>query len=202
MVDVDDIPVTMKGAALFNIQNALGALCLSRAMGLDNEAIRKGLSGFQNNAEDNPGRCNEFAVKGARVFVDFAHNPHSIAAVTHAMGAIEAKRRFVLLSHAGDRSDQDIRDVTTSAFALKPDYVVAAELPAYLRGRETGEISRLIQQECKQAGMLDDQVIMADTPFDGVAKILEQLQPGDLALLLVLSERDKIFDMLEQAATS
>lgn len=200
LVDVQDIPVTMGGAALFNIYNALGALCLARALGLSDDAIRGGLSGFQNDAKDNPGRCNEFAVKGARVFVDFAHNPHSIAAVTQAMAGIEAKRRFVLLSHAGDRSDQDIRDVTQSAFDLKPDYVVAAELPAYLRGRGPGEVSALIREACKAHGMQDDQVILADTPSRGVAQILEQLEPNDLALLFVLSERDAVFEMLDAAS--
>jgi len=201
IINVDDIPLTLNGAARYNISNALGALCLSRALELGDDAIRAGLSGFQNNPQDNPGRCNEFDVDGARVFVDFAHNPHSIAAVTAAMRAVPAKRRFVLLGHAGDRSDQDIRDVTASALALAPDYVMAAENPGYLRGRELGEISALIHDECRVRGLPDEQLMNADTPSDGVAKILEKLEPGDLALLLILSERDQIFQMLEQATS-
>jgi len=200
IINAADIPLTLGGAARYNISNALGALCLSRALGLDNAAVSSGLSAFQNNPKDNPGRCNEFAVGGARVFVDFAHNPHSISAVTAAMRAVPAKRRFVLLGHAGDRSDQDIRDVTASALALGPDYVVAAENPGYLRGRELGEISSLIHDECRVRGVPDEQLMSADTPSEGVAKVLDRLEPGDLALLLVLSERDQIFEMLEQAA--
>lgn len=201
IIDVADVPLTLGGAARYNISNALGAICLSRAMGLGYDAIRAGLSGFRNDPLDNPGRCNEFSVKGARVFVDFAHNPHSISAVTEAMGAIPAKRRFVLLGHAGDRSDQDIRDVTKSAFALDPDYVVAAENPDYLRGRELGEITDLIRGECLAHGLAAERIMKADTPSQGVAMVLDLLRPGDLALLLVLSERDKVFAMLEQAAT-
>ena len=78
IVKVQDIPITMGGAADYNIRNALGALCLAKAMGIDDDAIATGLCGFNNDAKDNPGRCNEFSVNGARVFVDFAHNPHSI----------------------------------------------------------------------------------------------------------------------------
>jgi cyanophycin synthetase len=200
VIDVAAIPLTMGGAARYNVQNALGALCMSRAMGLSDKAICAGLSGFQNDPKDNPGRCNEFHVNGARVYVDFAHNPHSIAAVTGAMAAIPAKRRFITLSHAGDRSDQDIRDVTATALELKPDYVVAVELFDYLRGRKTGEITMLIADECIKHGMTPDQIIHASSPLDGTSKVLDKLQTGDLALLLVLSEREKIFEMLEQAS--
>lgn len=201
VIDVQDIPLTLNGAARYNISNALAALCLSRAMGISDDAIRTGLSEFQNNPRDNPGRCNEFSVKGARVFIDFAHNPHSIAAVTEALGTIPGKRRFVLLGHAGDRSDQDIRDVTESAFALRPDYVVAAEIPDYLRGRALGEVTTLIQTECRRHGLAEDRIILTGSPSEGVNKVLELLEPGDLALLLVLSERDQVFELLARAAT-
>ncbi|MCP4072566.1 MAG: Mur ligase [Hyphomicrobiales bacterium] len=198
IIDIANIPLTLNGAARYNIRNALGALCLSRTLGIGDEAIRQGLSEFQNDPRNNPGRCNEFLVKGARVFVDFAHNPHSISAVAQAMLEIPAKRKFVLLGHAGDRSDQDIRDVTKTAFSLKPDFVVAAELQDYLRGREWGEITDMIRKECLVQGLSDDHVILANSPTEGVARIIDLLEPGDLALLLVLSERDKVFELLER----
>lgn len=197
VIDVADIPITMGGAARYNVQNALGALCLARAMGVRDEAICTGLSRFQNDPKDNPGRCNEFDVNGARVFVDFAHNPHSIAAVVEAMTAIPSKRRFILLSHGGDRSDQDIRDVTRTALGLKPDVVVAAELADYLRGRELGEVSALIGDECRVQGLAAEQVINAPSALDGVKKILNLVESGDLALLLVLADRDEVFELLD-----
>ena len=112
IVKVKDIQLTMGGAADYDIRNSLGALCLAKAMDIDDNAIATGLCSFNNDAKDNPGRCNEFALHGARVFVGFAHNPHSISAVTDAMAGIPAKRRFLMISHAGDRSDQDILEAT------------------------------------------------------------------------------------------
>lgn len=197
IVSVQDIPLAMGGAAGYNIRNALGALCLAKAMNIDNKAIAAGLCNFKNDAKDNPGRCNEFAIKGARVFVDFAHNPHSISAVTEAMAGIPAKRRFVMISHAGDRSDQDILDATQSALALNPDFLMAAELPQYLRGRELGDTVRLTHQQAIKHGLKAHQLLVAHGPAAGVKQILNQLQEGDLALLLVLSERDQVFAMLE-----
>lgn len=194
---VADIPVTISGAARHNVRNALAATCVSYAIGIAPEHIVGGLANFQSDPNDNPGRFNEFSVNGARVFVDFAHNPHSIAAVAETIGGIKAKRRFVLLSHAGDRSDDDIREVTTTALDLKPDYVVAAELEDYLRGRELGEVTELIVETCAQNDVPRDRVLKAGSPSEAVRVIIDMLQPGDVALLLVLSERDKIFELLQ-----
>ncbi|MFK5980612.1 MAG: Mur ligase family protein [Rhizobiaceae bacterium] len=198
MINVADIPITMKGAAHYNIRNALGALCLSKAMGLGNDAIIIGLSSFKNNQEDNPGRCNEFEINGARVFVDFAHNLHSISAVTQALGSVTAARIYIMISHAGDRSNEDIRAVTESVFKLNPDIVVAAEVVEYLRGRELGEVCALTMDVCVKQGLAKTDIMFATSPANGVAYILRKLQPGDMALLLVLSERDKIFELLSK----
>ncbi len=194
---VADIPITVGGAARHNTRNALAATLVSHAIGIALGDIGKGLTGFQSDPTDNPGRFNEFQVKGARIFVDFAHNPHSIAAVADTIGGIPAKRRLVLLSHAGDRSDQDIRDVTETALGLAPDFVVAAELEDYLRGRDTGEVTQLIVETCAAHGMSENRVIKANSPSEGVEKTLEIIDQGDVALLLILSERDAVFRILQ-----
>lgn len=197
LIKVQDIPITMNGAAQYNIANALGALSLSVAMGIEDAAIVSGLKGFRNDPADNPGRCNEFAVNGARVFVDFAHNPHSIDAVVQAISAMPAKKRYLLLSHAGDRSDQDIQDVTASALKLKPDCLVAAELREYLRGRAPGDVPQRIADTATANGLKQNQILRSDSPAAGVEMILKQLKAGDVALLLVLSERDQVFAMID-----
>lgn len=197
ILPVGEVPLTMGGVARYNTLNALAALCLARAMGISFEAIRTGLASFKPDARDNPGRCNEFAYNGARVFVDFAHNPHSILAVCDALSELPAKRRFIMLSHAGDRSDQDISDVTATALNFKPNVIVAAELEGYLRGRELGEIPDLIEQAAAAHGFSADQIQRAASPSRAAAQILDQVAPGDIALLLVLSERDEVLKLLE-----
>lgn len=199
LIAAADVPLTLGGAARYNIENALAAALAARALAVPDAAIRATLADFRSDATDNPGRANEFAVKGARVFVDFAHNPHSIAAVTSALAALPAQRRFVLIMHAGDRSDDDIRALTTGAFALRPDFVVAAENPKYLRGRQIGEIPALIRQASRQQGLSDAQILSADTPLAGAQAIIDRLRPGDLALLLVHADRDQVFALLDKA---
>jgi len=196
LIRAGDAPLTMAGAARYNIENALAASLAAAAAGLPAQAIRATLASFRSDVADNPGRCNEFAWRGARVFVDFAHNPHSIAAVTAALRAIPARRRFVMLSHAGDRSDDDIRALAAGAFALGPDVVVAAENPGYLRGRSPGEVPRLLREASIAMGLPPSQVWTAARPAEAARRILDELGEGDLALLLVHADRAEIFAML------
>ena len=191
-----DIPIAMGGAARYNISNALAAACLVHMLGVDVASVARALAAFHSDPKDNPGRLNEFAHNGARLFVDFAHNPHSIAAVTGALAALPAKRRFVTLAHAGDRADEDIRGLARGACAFGPDWVVITELPGYLRGRAPGEIPALLRAECLAQGIAAEKILLEDSPATGVAKIMNLVGPGDLALLLVHSERDKVFAML------
>ena len=189
--------MTMGGAARYNIHNALAVMCLSIGFDLPVAAVREGFAAFQSDPADNPGRCNEFQVNGAQVFIDFAHNPHSIAAVADTMRILPARRRLLMLGHAGDRSDADIRGLTAGAFGLSPDHVIIAELPDYLRGRESGEVSAIIRDECLKQGLLEGQMSFCENPLAGAQRALDLIEPGDLALLLVLSDRPAVIELLE-----
>ena len=194
-----EIPITMSGAAGFNVQNVMGAIGLAKAMGLGDLAIIDGLTKFQASPDDNPGRCNQFLVRGARVFVDFAHNMHAISAMSDLLENLPARRRHLLISHAGDRTDQEIREFTHGAIRFRPDVVVAADLADYLRGRPPGEVPALIARECIEDGIAAIAIRTAGSPGDGMAMILDELQPGDVALILALSDRDRVFDLIRAA---
>ncbi len=198
-IAVDEIPVTMGGSARFNIQNAMGAIGLAKAMGLEDAAIGKGLTGFTASPDDNPGRCNEFVVNGALVFVDFAHNPHAIAAMSDLIASLEANRKFLLISHAGDRSDQEIRDLTSGATGFHPDRVVIAELEDYLRGRELGDVPSIIQTECEARAIGRTSLVHVSSPGEGVEYILDEIGEGDVALILALSDRERVFELIKAA---
>lgn len=198
LIDARDVPLTLGGAARYNIENALAAALAARGLGLPDDAIRSVLARFRSDPKDNPGRANEFLCNGARVFVDYAHNPHSIAAISSALAALPAKRRFILLSHAGDRSDDEIRALVTGAFALSPDVVVVAENPKFMRGRPFGALPALMRARCLELGLNPAAILDAPNPGDGAERILDALQPGDLALLLVHDNRERIFARLAE----
>jgi UDP-N-acetylmuramyl tripeptide synthase len=196
IIAVNDIPMTLNGAARHNIQNALGAIGIAKSLGLDNKSITMALKQFSSSVDDNPGRGNQFECKGAKVIMDFAHNVHGMDAMAVTIANIPAKRKFLMLSMAGDRSDRQIREATISALAINPDVLVAADLKVYLRGRKPGEVPRLIADTAIAQGMPEVNIIIVDSPYEGAQQIVEQLQPSDLALLLALSDRDKITNLL------
>ena len=101
-----------------------------------------------------------------------------------------------MLSMAGDRSDQQIREATHAALAIGPNVLAAADVQGYLRGRNPGEIPRLIADTAIAQGFPEGNITIVDSPCAGAQQIVKQLQAGDLALLLALADRDKIVDLL------
>jgi cyanophycin synthetase len=74
--------------------------------------------------------------------------------------------------------------------------MVIAEITPYLRGRTLGEVPKLVVDTALAYGMKRSDIYVADSPYKGAKHIIEQLQEDDLALLMVLSDRDKITKLL------
>jgi UDP-N-acetylmuramate-alanine ligase len=198
IVAINDVPMTFNGAAVHNIQNALGAIGLAKSMGIADKDIAQALATFRSDVDDNPGRGNVFEVKGATVVMDFAHNEHSMKAIACTTKNMPSKRKFVMLSSAGDRSDKDITLMTQAALIMQPDQLVIAELEIYLRGRELGDIPAIVGHVALEQGMAIEAMVTTIDPVSGAKLILDQLQSGDLALLLVLSARDEVVELIKQ----
>ncbi len=196
IIAVNDIPMTLNGAALHNIANALGAIALAKSLNIENQAITAALATFASNNEDNPGRGNQFTINNAQVIVDFAHNVHSMDAMAVTTANLHAKRKFLMLSHAGDRTDAEIIALTKAAIKMQPDFIITAEVEQYLRGRTLGEVPKLIADTALAAGWQQSNILSFSSPFQGAKYIVEQLQTDDLALLMVLSEREEITALL------
>lgn len=196
IASVNEVPMCLDGAAKHNIQNALAAIATALHLGISVEAIRSGLLNFNSDQSDNPGRGNIFPYNGAKVIVDFAHNVHSMDAMAATWASIPADKKYLLLSAAGDRTDQEIQAMTRSALAMMPDEIVLADLPKYLRGRESGEIPQLMATVVEK--IKPDTVIrVTESPLQGAQIIINALLPGNIALLMALDQREDIAKLLE-----
>jgi cyanophycin synthetase len=196
IANITDIPMTVNGTAKHNIQNALGVIGLTKALGIASDAILSGLLNFGSDATDNPGRGNIYKVNGVTVIVDFAHNSHSMQALVNMASNMPAKSKHVMFSHAGDRSDSDILDVANAVSKLQPSTYVLAEINRYLRGREPNEISLLVKSHLLATAIEEKNIILASNPIDGTKKIMARAVSGDLVLLFVLDEREKVQALL------
>ena len=132
---VDEMPMTVGGAARHNVANALAAAAGAWVLGVPPDVIGRELRRFGRAASDNEGRANMVELGGVQLVIDYAHNPHGLAALGELMAALPARRRLVLIGQAGDRPDGAIRALARAAFSLRPDRVVLKEMERYLRGR-------------------------------------------------------------------
>ncbi len=177
-----EIPVTARGSIGFQVENAMAATAAGWALGLSWDTIRTGLAAFVNDAESAPGRFNVFDYRGATLIADYGHNPDAITALVQAIDTMPATRRTVVISGAGDRRDEDIRQQTEilgDAF----DAVILYQDQCQ-RGRADGEVIALLRAGLQNAGRTRAvQEITGE--FLAIDTALQTLQPGELCLILI-----------------
>ncbi|HEY8020840.1 MAG TPA: Mur ligase family protein [Thermoanaerobaculia bacterium] len=194
-----DIPIAFGGAARYNAANALAAAALAQALGLSDAAIAQGLASVAGTPEDNPGRANLLELGGIHVLLDYAHNPHGLAALLEVAAVLPATRRLLIVGQAGDRDDDAIRELAATAWRLRPDHVVVKELPSMLRGRQEGEVPAILEDELRRQGAPAEALSRAADEPAAVERALAWARPGDLLVLLVHTDRDAVLARLEQA---
>ncbi|HYO12357.1 MAG TPA: Mur ligase family protein [Thermoanaerobaculia bacterium] len=198
VIGVNEVPVTFGGTARYNVANALAAVGLATAAGVPVEAMAEGLRRFRSDPQDNPGRGNLIERDGIRLLVDYAHNPHGLAAILNVAAALPAGRRLLLLGQAGDRDDAAIRDLARAAWSFRPDRIVIKELPEMLRGRQPGEVPAILEDELSRLGAPLESLGRADSELEGVRQALAWALPGDLLVLLVHTQREAVMGALLQ----
>jgi cyanophycin synthetase len=197
---VDRVPVTFNGAARHNVANALAAVAMASTIGVPADAMAKGLRRFGTRPEDNPGRTHVLERDGFRVLVDYAHNPHGMAALLEVARSLPAERRLMLLGQAGDRGEEAIRDLARAALPFEPDRIILKELPEMLRGRPPGEVPAILEDELRNQGFPAERIEHAGSELEGARKALAEARPGDLLILLVHTQREEVLETLATGA--
>ena len=182
VVAVEDVPLTLGGAARFQAQNAMAAVAAAYCLGLEMEDIRAGLATFASTDEATPGRMNVLRTARGRVVVDYAHNPAAVRALADFARRSGARRCIGLVTMPGDRRDDDLRELGRAAAGL--DYVIAKEHPKYLRGRAPGEVARLIGEGLEDGGLSADRWEAVLHEPDAVDRALEMMEDGDIVLIV------------------
>ena len=199
---IEEVPMTLGGAARHNVANALAAIAAASSLGVPPEAIASALRQFGASTEDNPGRANVYRFGGLVVVIDYAHNPHGMAALADMTMAMPSARRLVLLGQAGDRSDGAIRDLARAAWTLRPDRIVIKEMERYRRGRRPGEVAALIADEFSRLGMPASAIAVRGSELDAVRDALAWARPGDLLLLAIHQDRSLVHALMDTLRAS
>jgi cyanophycin synthetase len=194
VVRVEEIPVTLGGAARHNVANALGAIGLAAAAGLPVEAIAEGLRSLTSNL----GRAVSMELGGINILLDYAHNPHGMAAIVDLASRLPGERRLLVLGQAGDRDDKAIRELAHAAWPLRAHRIVVKELPEMLRGRGLGEVPAVLRDELVRLGAAPESVAIAGTELEAIREALAWARAGDLLILLTHTQRDEVLALLDR----
>jgi cyanophycin synthetase len=181
------MPLTVSGVAEYNVANLAGAALAAAALGIPPVAIASVFAHFGERPSDNPGRMMRFNAGGVTTLVDYAHNPEGLRGLLKVADGLRGGngRLGLLLGHAGNRQDADIEEVARVAAGFRPDLVVVKEIETHLRGREPGEIPRILRAELLRQGLPDSALPVRMTEIEAVRTALDWARPGDVLVLPV-----------------
>ena len=181
-IPLKNVPLTRQGQIGFQTENVMASVAAAWAVNVPWAIIEEGLASFISDVQGVPGRFNLFEYRGATVIADYGHNPDAIQALVNAVENMPASKRSVVISGAGDRRDQDIRDQTQILGKAFDDVLLYED--ACQRGREDGEVLSLLREGLQGAERTTHiQEIRGE--FKAIDTAMDRLQPGELCLILI-----------------
>ncbi len=177
---LSEIPLTLGGLIGFQIENTLAAVAAAWALEINDDLIRQGARTFIPSMDQNAGRFNVLDLNGVTVIVDYGHNVDALRALLDGLRAFTNQHRIVVYTSAGDRRDSDI---------IEQGRMLAAEFDEawlfegdYVRGRESGEIMRLIATGFESAPRTK-RIECIQGHLKAVDLALASAKPGDLVMI-------------------
>ncbi|WP_371766917.1 cyanophycin synthetase [Massilia sp.] len=177
LLDVRTMPCTMKGAARYNIANALAAAAALSATGFGNIEIAAGLRTFVSDWKHNPLRSNVFDVDGVTVIFDYAHNTAAYAALAETARALTPGRLVGVVAAPGDRRDEDLVAIGETCAAGFDELVV---YETENRGRAAGEVAALLVQGARLGKYETDHLQVELNVHEAIRAGLARCEPGDV----------------------
>jgi cyanophycin synthetase len=189
------IPATIEGRALHNIQNAMFAAAIAHGMGVGVDNIRQGLRTFSNDFFQAPGRLNFYNEHPFRVLLDYAHNAHGMEAVARTVRELAVHgRRIGVIAAPGDRRDEDIAALASAA-APAFDLILLRE-DDDLRERQPGEVAAVLRRALTGAGFPAERIVpQVFREEEAVTRALETACAGDLVVIFG-DKLDRIWEQI------
>ncbi len=194
------MPLTLQGRATYNIANLAGAALTATALGIGADTIAATLGQFGQSQADNPGRLQRWVFGTLEVVVDYAHNPDGLRGLLHAVGANKrAGRLAMILGHAGNREDADLRAVASTAATARPDLVVLKDIAGYERGRAPGDVAGIMRAQLLADGVLPAAISTCLDEVEAARVPLTWARDGDLLVLPIheLEARAQVTALLD-----
>jgi cyanophycin synthetase len=193
MIQVSDIPVTMHGAAEFQIANAMAAMAASRAHGLTRKQVASFISGFRNDVH-NPGRANLFRVGRGYLMLDYGHNPDAFKSVCRMASRWQGRRVTGVVGVPGDRADSIVEQA--GRVAAKGFHRIIIREDKDLRGRAKGEIAGLLCEAIKsEAPERECSIVLAES--EAIEYALRSMTEGEV-IVVFYDKLEPVLELLKQ----
>ena len=169
--DLTEISIPMTGR--HNLYNALAAACAARRLGADGNAVARGIARTRV-----AGRLEHVAsVRGAEVFVDFAHTPDGLVKSLSALREHCAGRLFVLFGCGGERDAGKRAEMGRAAAQNADVSVLTSDNP---RREDPCAILSMIERGF--AGVSSEYVVIEERER-AIGYALGELGEGDILLI-------------------
>ncbi|QIW11094.1 Mur ligase family protein [Francisella sp. LA112445] len=198
IIPVADAPLTVRGFAKHNIENAMIAVCLSFKLGIDLDTVAKALKSYTNDTKVNRGRANIFEWDNKVAVVDYAHNEAGIDALLNMMKAYDkGGKTYLMIGTTGDRKYL-IPGINDVILKHNIDFIVLKETEMYLRGAEPMELPLLIRKDLDDKGFDISKTYVSHGELEGVKYIVDKLEDNDMAILCCQAEVADVIEYLEK----
>jgi cyanophycin synthetase len=177
--DLTAVPCTHGGRVPFQVENVLAATAAAWCLGLSADEIRTGLSSFQGDASEVPGRFNVLRSGERVVIVDYAQNPSAVAALVSGLDAFTQPRRTLVFT-GSNRRDTDLLDMG-ERIGHAFDRVILYTDRGH-SGRADGELNAVLRQGMKKGQRLTE-VVEFDTESAALESALRALSGTELLVV-------------------
>ncbi len=178
-----DIPATRAGTVRSVAINAMFAAGIGYGLGLQADAIGRGLSGFVSDAAQNPGRHNWIGGLPFALMLHWTDGVPPLQDMMETLRQVSATgTRRLYLTSPGNRPDDWLRAMGRTV-AGHFDTYHCADL-ADLRGRPPGAVPALLAEGLRAAGIADDAIVLSAGDRGPLAGFLHEGAPGDLLVIV------------------
>ncbi|MFT9497837.1 cyanophycin synthetase [Anaerosolibacter sp.] len=195
VVNIENIPATLGGALVHNVENSLAAVAAAWGLGIDKDAINRALVSFKSDEKENPGRFNMYDVSDFRVIVDYGHNFDGYKKVIEGLQKIKINRIIGVIGVPGDRLDTSIHEVGILS-GQSFDYVFIKE-DRDLRGRDEGEVAKRLMEGCLKGGLDPNRMEIELIEEVALRKAMEMAKAGDIVIVFY-EDREKIMEVIHE----
>lgn len=191
---INQMPLCLQGALLYNAENAMAACGALIGASVDYCMITKGLTTFKGDEEGNPGRFNVYNYNGYKLILDYGHNIEGYKAVLKSARSLQHNRLVGIIGVPGDRMDESIYQVGKISGEFL-DYIYIKE-DMEKRGRKKGEIAKLLLKGVKlnKAKSKKCEIILDEV--EALKKALDMANSGDL-IVMFFEDYDRVKSFLK-----